>query len=332
MADHPFPTGETNARAPSRSPFAYSADNKRYHTLAYYHRHTFPAYSKVYKAALDAGFTCPNIDGRCASGGCVFCDGGNGAFTSGEMDISSQMAREIARIGKKTPNAGIIAYFQAHTNTYAPLSILKRCYETALGADERVCALAVATRADALEEEIFPYLSELSRRTHLTIELGLQSVRDDTARRINRGHDYAAFLAAYRKLKAAGIRVCVHLINGLAGESAADMIESARTVGRLRPDGIKLHMLHVLEGTVLAEQYRRGALPLLSREAYVDIVTRQLELLPPATVIERLTGDGDKRKLLAPDWSRDKIRTLALIDRTLAARDTWQGKYFDARR
>lgn len=321
-------SGGDQVAAGSASPFPYSADNKRYHTLTYYYRQLFPAYRKVYKAALDAGFTCPNIDGTCGVGGCVYCEGGSGAFKRGDADIPAQMAAEIARIRQKTPHAGVIAYFQAHTNTYAPLAQLSALYEQALSADPCVCGIAIATRADALADEVYPYLSALARRTHVSVELGLQSVHDRTARRIGRGHDFAAFLRAFTRLKQAGIRTCVHLINGLEGESAADMVASARILGALRPDGVKLHLLHVLAGTPLADRYFKGYLTPLSREAYVDIIVRQLEVLPPQTVIERLTGDADKRKLLAPDWSRDKIRTLALIDKTLAARNSWQGKQF----
>ena len=306
--------------------FPFSNDNKRYHTLAYENARRG---QKQYKAALDAGLTCPNLDGTKGTGGCLYCDGGSGYFTeSAAVPITKQLDDELARIRAKTPGAGAVAYFQAHTNTYAPAPVLRELFTAAL-AHEGVCGLAVATRADCLPPDVLDLLSEFNEKTELTVELGLQTVFDDTAARINRCHAYADFRAGYAALRARNIRVTVHLIDGLPGETAERMVESARTLGWLRPDGVKLHLLHVIHGTALCALYERGDYTPLTREEYIDIVVRQLEVLPPETVIERLTGDGDRRTLVAPLWSRDKRRVLGGIDKALAERDTWQGKLFE---
>lgn len=301
--------------------FEFSDDNKRYHTLSYHNRHTYGG--KVFKAVLDCGFTCPNIDGSRGVGGCTYCDGGSGYFTSAGS-VTRQLERERERIYRKNPNAGIIAYFQSHTNTYAPAERLSGLFGEA--AAFGVCGIAVATRADCLDGEKCRILAE--QPVPVTVELGLQTVHDETARRINRCHDYAEFLQAYKLLKKFGLRVCVHIINGLPDETDEMMLETARQLGRLRPDGVKIHLLHVIRGTALAEDFLRGEYVPLEKERYVDVVVRQLELLPPETVIERITGDGDKEKLLAPLWSMDKISVLGAIDLTQKQRGTWQGRLF----
>lgn len=299
--------------------FAFSDDNKRYHTLSYHNRHTYG--EKMFKAVIDCGFTCPNIDGSRGTGGCTYCDGGSGYFTS-VGSVTRQLERERERIYRKNPNVGIIAYFQSHTNTYAPVGRLRELYEQAVNFGVR--GIAVATRADCIDEEKCRLLAE--QPVPVTVELGLQTVHDETARRINRCHDYAEFLRGYEQLKLFGLRVCVHIINGLPEETDEMMLETASKLGNLRPDGVKIHLLHVIRGTKLAEEYLRGSYIPLEKERYVDIVVRQLELLPPETVIERITGDGDKEKLLAPLWSRDKIAVLGAIDMLQRERDSWQGK------
>lgn len=304
---------------PQISPFPYSCDNKRYHTLHYHNQVTFGG--RVWKAVLDGGFTCPNLDGTKGTGGCAFCDGGSGAFTK-PLPLPEQLALERERIRRHDPDARIIAYFQVHTNTYAPAQRLRALYETAL--QEDVIGLSVGTRPDCLPEEVLALLAELNERTYLTVELGLQTVHDATAERFGRGYGYAEFLEGYARLQTLGIRTCVHLINGLPGESPEDMIDSARQLGRLRPQAVKLHLLHILEGTRCAALWRAGALLPMEQETYVDTVVRQLEVLPPETVIERLTGDGEKSRLLAPRWSMDKRSTLGAIDKRLAMRDTMQ--------
>lgn len=303
--------------------FRFSDDNKRYHTLNYHNLHTYGR--KVHKAAIDCGFSCPNLDGTKGSGGCIFCSGGSGYFTAKSvLSVTEQFLAERERICKKYPEAAITAYFQANTNTYAPVEKLLALYSEAMaaGAD----SLAIATRADCLDEERASLISSLP--LPVTVELGLQTIHDTTAAAINRCHTFEEFLCGYKMLKAYGIRVCVHIINGLPDEDADMMLETARVLGKLRPDGVKIHLLHVIEGTRLADMYRNGAYQPLSKEEYIDIVIRQLELLAPETVIERVTGDGDKRSTLAPKWSFDKISVLGGIDKRMAELDTWQGRGF----
>lgn len=309
------------------------AHNKRYYTL--YEAMTRRFGRRVMKASVDAGFTCPNLDGTCGSRGCAFCrDGSSGShdlYGAARLSVAEQLALERRRIRKKWPDAGLIAYFQAHTNTYAPLDTLKSLYEEALE-QEGVCGLSIATRPDALPEPVADYLEELSRQTYLTVELGLQTIHDDTARRFGRGYDTACFIDAVHRLRSRGIRVCAHLIDGLPGETRDRMLDSARALAALQVDGVKIHLLHILSGTRLAAEYEAGLIEPMSREAYIGVVVRQLELLPPDTVVERLTGDGSKAHLLAPLWSLDKIAVLGGIDRELARQDTWQGKAYDAPR
>lgn len=302
--------------------FQFSDDNKRYHTLNYHNRHTYG--NRIYKAVIDAGLTCPNLDGTRSRGGCIFCDGGSGYFTTGCISVTEQLRKEKERISVKNPDAGISAYFQAHTNTYASPDVLRRIYgeAVAFGVD----SIAIATRADCISGEIIDVIRELP--VPVTVELGLQSIHDSTAEIINRGHTFAEFLKGFNMLTNADIRVCVHIINGLPCETAEMMIETAETLGKLYPDGVKIHLLHVISGTRLHEMYENGQYIPLTKDEYMDITVRQLELLPPETVIERITGDGDKKKLIAPLWSTDKISVLGGIDKIQKERDSWQGKKF----
>ncbi len=304
--------------------FIYSDDNKRYHTLYYHNKHTYG--SRVIKAVIDAGFTCPNTDGTCGTGGCMFCDGGSGYFTASDtVSISEQIKREKERIYKKYPNALITAYFQAHTNTYAKTDVLKKKYTEAIAGG--IHSIAIATRADCIDDEKAAMIASLG--IPVTIELGLQTIHDETAARMNRCHTYNDFLSAYDLLKRHGLRVCVHLINGLPGETTDMMLETAREVGMLRPDGVKIHLLHVIHGTGLCEMYENGSYVPLTKDEYIDIVVRQLEYLPPETVIERITGDGDKRTLAAPLWSMDKIAVLGGIDKRMTELDIYQGDRYN---
>lgn len=305
--------------------FEFSFDNKRYHTLNYYFITNFG--HKLYKAVIDCGLTCPNIDGNKGIGGCIFCDGGSGYFTNGNLSVTEQLESESQRIFRKNGKVPIIAYFQANTNTYAPVSRLKNLYNEALNFPD-IAGISIGTRADCLSDDIIDLLCEINSRTHLTVELGMQTVHEPTIKLINRCCTHAEFIEGYYKLKEKNIRVCLHIINGLPYESTEMMIETARQTAVLRPDGIKIQMLHVIKGTELAEMYADGKISLLSREEYIDTVVRQLELIPPETVIERITGDGDKNKLVAPDWSRNKIAVLGGIDKELAVRDTYQGRLF----
>lgn len=305
------------------NPFPFSDDNKRYHTLIYHNRRTYG--KRIFKAVIDAGFTCPNIDGTRGLGGCIFCDGGSGYFTaSSRLSVREQYLLEEKRIREKYPTAGIIAYFQAHSNTYCTPERLKAVLSEAVGCGAE--GIAIATRADCIDEEKAEIIASLP--VPVTVELGLQTVFDETAAKINRCHSFAEFLEGYRLLKNKKIRVCVHIIDGLPGENRENMLETARVLGRLRPDGVKIHLLHVIRGTRLWEMYESGEYTPLEKAEYIDTVIGQLELLPPETVIERITGDGDKKKLAAPLWSADKISVLGGIDKRMAELGTYQGRLF----
>ena len=312
------------------NPFKNSDTNKRYYTYDYYLRRIFGG--KCAKIPLDAGFTCPNIDGRCGYGGCIYCsDRGSGDFAaSAALPIAEQLRVTREKLGAKWSTERCIPYFQAHTNTYAPLEILKEKYEEALSG-EGVVGMNIATRADCLPDDVVEYLSEIAERTVLTVELGLQSAHDETARLINRGHTFEEFIKGYEKLRSASdkINICVHIILGLPGEDEEMMLETVRRVAALKPHQVKLHLLHVIKGTPMANMYERGDYVPLEKEEYVDLVCKSLELLPPETVIGRLTGDGMADDLLAPEWSRKKVSVINDIDKMLFALNTWQGAKFE---
>lgn len=283
---------------------------------------------RVYKAPINAGFSCPNIDGKKGSGGCIYCDGGSGYFTDSKLTpVKEQLKHQIELIHVKHPTAKINAYFQSYSNTYADVNVLRERFEPIFDFPD-VVAMSIATRADCLTNDVLAYLKELSARTNLTVEIGLQTAHDNTAQIINRGHSFAEFFEGFSKLKALGIRTTVHIINGLPNEDDDMMLETAQILGRMRPDGVKIHLLHIIKGTVLEQMYNRGEYIPLNKDQYVDITVRQLELLSAETIIERLTGDGDKRKLIAPLWSMDKISVLGAIDKLQAMRGSYQGKNF----
>ncbi len=306
--------------------FKYSDDNKRYHTWNYHLRSKFG--SKVCKIALNGSFTCPNIDGTKGVGGCIYCSGGSGDFAGDAAHSVTEQFNEIKeRMSAKWSDTLYIPYFQAHTNTYAPASVLRERFEPVL-ARENVVGLSIATRADCLGDDALEYLSELNERTYLIVELGLQTVFDETGERINRCHTYADFLDGYGKLRKRGINVCVHLIDGLPGETEEMMIESAEKVAALHPHCVKLHLLHVLKNTPLAQMYANGEFELLTLEEYVRIIVRQLEAFPEETIIQRLTGDGGRDALIGPKWSLKKFVVLNEIDKRMARLDTYQGAKF----
>ena len=310
----------------SENPYKNTDTNKRYYTYDYYLRRRFG--QKVAKIPLDIGLSCPNIDGRCGVGGCIYCSGrGSGDFAESPMlSVREQYERTRAKLSSKWSTAKCIAYFQAHTNTYAPLEFLKEKFEEALALDG-VVGLNIATRADCLESEVCEYLASLAERTALTVELGLQSSSDATAEYINRGHTCADFLAGYERLRASSdkIEVCVHIIFGLPGETREDMMKTVRDVAKLKPEQVKIHLLHVIRGTVMADIYERGEYTPLDKDEYVALVADAIELLPPDTVVARLTGDGMADDLLAPDWSCKKVAVINDIDKLLYERQTYQG-------
>lgn len=279
---------------------------------------------KACKVPIDGGFTCPNRDGTKGIGGCTFCSAsGSGDFTAGrELGITAQIDKGAQMMRRKWQDAVLIPYFQSYTSTYAPLSVLKERFSEAL-AHRDASGICIATRPDCINEEIAEYLTQLSREHFLMLELGLQTTFDETAERINRGYTYEEFLKGYRLVK--HLFVCVHLINGLPGESREMMVENARRLAELKPSAVKLHLLHVIKGTRLAEQYLSGEADVMSLEGYVETVCDQLEVLPPDTVIERVTGDGSADTLLAPAWSKKKLVVQNEIDKLLFARNSWQG-------
>lgn len=310
-----------------KSNFKYSNDNKRYHTWNYHLRQKFGG--KVFKVSLNGGFSCPNKDGTKGWGGCTYCSSlGSGDFAGkSELSISEQFQNVKTDLHKKWKEARYIPYFQANTNTYAPIQVLKEKFEEALSLPD-VVGMSIATRADCLSDEVVDYLEDISKRTYLIVELGLQTIFDQTGERINRGHTYEEFLKGYGKLKERGINICVHLINGLPGETKQMMIESARAVALLEPHCVKLHLLHILKDTKIAQEYERGEFQLLTLEEYVDIIVSQLELFSEETIIQRLTGDGGRETLIGPKWSLKKFVVLNEIDKEMIKRNTYQGKKF----
>lgn len=311
------------------NPYKHTDSNKRYFTYDYYLRREFGG--KCAKIPLDAGFSCPNIDGRCAIGGCIYCSArGSGDFAeSAQLSIREQYDITRAKLSSKWSTERCIAYFQAHTNTYAPTEVLRERFEEAL-ALPGVVGLNIATRADCLEESTVEYLAELADRTTLCVELGLQSSNDATAELINRGHDFAAFLDGYSRLRTASekIQICVHIIFGLPGESREEMLRTVSDVAALAPDQVKIHLLHVLRGTPMADMYERGEYLPLEKEEYVSLVVEAIERLPEDTVVARVTGDGMADDLLAPLWSVKKVSVINDIDKELFSRNTWQGRLF----
>ena len=312
------------------NPFENSDSNKRYYTYDYFLKQTYGG--KCAKIPLDAGFSCPNMDGKCGYGGCIYCSSrGSGDFAeSALLSIKEQYEITRAKLSSKWSTERCIPYFQARTNTYAPLELIKEKFEDALEC-EGVVAMNVATRADCLEDDVVAYLSDLENRVDLTIELGLQTVHDDVAKIINRGHSYAQFVEGDEKLRRANpkIRICVHIIFGLPSESDEMMLETAKVVGALRPDMVKIHLLHVIKGTELSKWYESGEYIPLERECYISLVANALQYFHKDTVIARLTGDGMADDLLAPDWSRKKVSVINDIDKYLFEHNMWQGKLFD---
>lgn len=308
--------------------FKYSFDNKRYHTWNYYLRNTFG--EKVFKVSINAGFTCPNIDGTITSGGCTYCSKeGSGDFAGNPKDNLVKQFYDIKEMmHKKWQNAKYIGYFQAYTNTYAPLEVLKEKYETILELDD-VIGLSISTRPDCLEDDVVEYLGQLNKRTNLWVELGLQTIHDSTSKIINRGHDYNTFLAGLEKLKSKNIKTVVHIINGLPGEDYEMMMETARAVAKMDVDGIKIHLLHVIKGTPMEKMLEKGMMKLMTQDEYVNLVCDQLEILPENMIVHRLTGDGKRDELVGPLWSLKKWEVLNQIDDTLKARNSYQGCKFE---
>lgn len=308
--------------------FTYTLDNKRYHTLNYHVKTKYN--TKVVKVSLNAGFTCPNIDGTVGFGGCIYCSkSGSGEFGG---DISKTLPEQFfeikEKIAKKWPNSKYIAYFQARTNTYAPVNILKEKYESVLNLED-VIGIAIATRCDAITDEALDYLTELNKKTNLTIELGLQTIHEKTSKLINRCHSLNQFEIMLKKLQERNIEVVVHIINGLPYETKEMMIETVKYLNKLNIDGIKIHMLNITKNTPLATLYKEKPFHVLTKEEYIDIVISQLEYLNPKIVIHRITADPDPKDLIEPNWLLKKFCVLNDIDKEMAKRNTYQGIKID---
>ena len=311
-----------------KSPFIYSDDNNRYHTYNYYLRHRFG--KKVFKVSLDAGFSCPNRDGSKGVGGCIYCsDKRSGDFAGNSCeDISVQFDNVREILHKKWRDAVYIPYFQAGTNTYGDFSRQKELFTRAVNFKNAV-GLSVATRGDCIDERVADLFYELSKDKYVTVELGLQTIHDKTAKLINRCHSYEDFLKGYNLLKERGINVCVHLINGLPFETREMMLETVREVSKLNPHTIKLHLLHIIRGTALERLYEKEKFHVFELSEYAQLICDQLEIIPPEVVIQRITGDGVKEDLVAPLWSLKKFCVMNEIDKEMQRRDSWQGKKCD---
>lgn len=300
-------------------------EGKRFHTWNHEMRRQFG--TKVFKVMLDAGFTCPNRDGSIAKGGCTFCSArGSGDFAGRRRDdLVTQFNTIRDRQHQKWPNAKYIGYFQAYTNTYAPVEELREYYEVILE-QPGVVGLAIATRPDCLPDDVVEYLAELNKRTYLWIEMGLQTIHQSTSDLINRAHDTQCYTDAVAKLRAHGIRVCTHIIHGLPQETHEMMLDTVRAVADMGVQGIKIHLLHLMRKTPMVKQYEAGLLRFLEQDEYVKLIADSLELLPPDMIVHRLTGDAPRDLLVGPMWSLKKWEVLNAIDGELAGRETWQGK------
>ena len=303
-------------------------NKKNYYDLKSYWRNLFGC--NVHKLSIDAGFTCPNRDGHVAQGGCIYCDGrGSKLRQKGELpSIANQIAS--GKIYYSAQAAKFIAYFQTFTNTYAPLEKLRTIYDEAL-AQESVIGLSIGTRPDCLEQDVIELLKGYANKYHIWVELGLQSIHDKTLQLINRGHNYQQFLDAVNALEGKGINICVHIIIGLPGESDEDVLMTASALAALPIHGIKIHSMLALDGTTLGEMYKKGEVKMITKEKYVSLVCNVLEILPPQIVIQRLTADGYRDILLAPDWAKNKLDVLNSINKELEKRDSYQGKCYCSR-
>lgn len=306
--------------------FKYTLDNKRYHTLNYYYKTKFN--SKVAKISLNGNFTCPNIDGTKGIGGCIYCSKtGSGEFGGNKNDDIITQFDKIKKIIDKKWQGLYIGYFQARSNTYAPVEELKEKFEPILKQD-KVIGLSIATRCDAITEECLNYLEDLNKRTYLTIELGLQTIHEKTSKLINRCHTLDEFEDMVKKLRAKNIDVVVHIINGLPHETKEMMLETATYLNKLDIQGIKIHMLNIIKDTPLEKYYQKTKFHILTKDEYIDIVINQLELLDDKIVIHRITSDPDPKNLIEPKWLLKKISILNDIDKEMVKRDTYQGKFY----
>ena len=308
--------------------FPYSFNEKRYHTFNYYLKNRY--HGKVSKVILDAGFTCPNRDGKKGYGGCIFCSqsGSGDSNLAKEESIFDQYLQNKKIMDNKWPNSLYIPYFQSFSNTYGPLEKIDNMLKPFIHLDE-VAEIAIATRCDCLEDDVVEYLDGLTKYKPIWLELGLQSSNDRTGELINRKHSFEDFRNALYILDKTHIKVCVHVMNGLPFESKEDMLKTVEDIAHLPFDGIKIHMLHIIKNTALARMHELHNYSLISREEYIELVVRQLELLRPEVVIERLPGDPIREDLIAPGWLLNKTTILNDIDKLMRKLDTYQGSRYE---
>ena len=305
----------------------FNGTDKRYNQFSEFLKNKFGA--KVYKITLDAGFSCPNRDGTISHDGCIFCDDG-GSFSqahSNRLSVEEQVNIGAETLKKRFKAQKFMSYFQAFSNTYKPVSELEKIYKSSLCRDD-IVGISIGTRPDCIDEEKLSLISSFTPDYYTWIEYGLQSVHDKTLQKINRGHDYACFLKAYEQTKNRGINICLHVILNLF-ETYGEMMETAQTIAKLEPDGVKIHMLCALEGTKLAELYQKGEIDFMSEDEYVKTVCDFLEYLPPTTTIHRLAGNGLRTELVAPRWIGKKLDCLNKIDREFLRRNSCQGSKFE---
>ena len=301
-------------------------DNKRYLSLNYFLREKFG--EKIFKISLDAGFSCPNRDGKISSGGCLFCsERGSGDYAGDRnFSISKQFIDIKDMMAKKWKNGKYIAYFQAYTNTYAPIEVLKNKYQEALE-QEDVVALAIATRPDCLSDEVLDLLEEMNSRVYTWVELGLQTVHEKTAKLINRGYTLEVFEEALKKLRERGIDVVVHTIFGLPEESKEEMLDTIRYISDKDIQGVKFHLLHLMKDTPMVKLYEQERLKFLTQDEYIELICESINIIPKNMVVHRLTGDAPRSLLIGPMWSLKKWEVLNAIDKTMEDNDYYQGKY-----
>lgn len=305
----------------------FNGTDKRYNQFSEFLKNKFGA--KVYKITLDAGFSCPNRDGTISQDGCIFCDDG-GSFSqahSNKLSIEEQVNTGAETLKKRFKAQKFMSYFQAFSNTYKPVEELEKIYKSSLCRDD-IVGISIGTRPDCIDNDKLELISSFTPDYYTWIEYGLQSAHDKTLLKINRGHDYKTFLSAYEKTKAKGINVCLHIILNLF-ETYEEMMETAKTISKLEPDGVKIHMLCALEGTKLAQMYKNGEIDFMSEDDYVKTVCDFLEYLPPKTTIHRLAGNGLRTELVAPRWIGKKLDCLNKIDREFIRRDSCQGSKFE---
>ncbi len=304
--------------------FKYSNSNKRYYTLDYYYKEKY--HSKVFKVSLNMGLTCPNKDGKVGFGGCIYCSKlGSGEFAGDkEKNLKEQFDEVKKQMLQKWPHAKYIAYFQANTNTYAPIDKLKKAWEEVLTYDN-VIGINISTRPDSIEKECYDYLEELNKKTDLVVELGLQTIHENTTKLINRCHTLKCFEDCVKELNKRNIKVLVHIINGLPYETKEMMLETVKYLNTLEIWGVKIHMLHILKDTVLEKMYYQNKFHILTKEEYVNIVCDQLEILKENVVINRVTGDPKTEDLIEPFWLTKKFCVLNEIDKEMKRRNSYQG-------